>query len=204
MESHRPYGLGADAVPKSLDRKALFSPGRLSDAERGTILEKYRDALGRVDTQVERLYECIDGDPAFVFTSDHGDEFGEEGYYFHQPQRCRVADALVEVPVAARNVDLPRSELSLLDLAPTLLASQGIEPPAAWDGVRLDRKDAEYAVTIAPWGEDASLAYRNDEVTIAAENAAVSVEAGDTRTTADDEDLPDDLERQLQDLGYVG
>jgi len=204
MESHRPYGKGDAAVPKSLDRKALFSPDRLTADEHEQIEDRYRRALGRVDSEVKRLYSQLDGEPQFVFTSDHGDEFGEDGHFFHQPQRRRVADKLVEVPVATRNVDLPKSELSLLDLPPTLLSGLDIEPPDVWDGVSLEHKAVNDAITIAPWGEEASLGYRTSEFTIIGEHAEVSVDAGGDRATIADEDLPGDIEEQLQDLGYVG
>lgn len=204
MQSHRPYGKGDDAVPKSIDRKALFSPNLLTDEENNQILDRYRAALSRVDTEVERLYEELDGDPQFVFTSDHGDEFGEEGHYFHQPQRRRVADKLTEVPVVTKNLNIPKSELSLVDPAPTLISGLGIEPPPVWDGVSLDRKSADYAITIAPWGEKASIKYRTPDFSLIGADADVSVEIDGTRAIADDEELPDEIERQLQDLGYVG
>jgi arylsulfatase A-like enzyme len=203
MESHRPYGKEDDAIPKSLDRKALFSPDQLSEKERDQILECYRAVLGRVDNKVERLYREIDGDPLFLFTSDHGDEFGEEGHYFHQPQRRRVADKLVEVPVVAKNFNIPKSELSLFDLAPTLVSELGINPPSVWDGISLDRKATDYAITIAPWGEKASIGYRTPEFSLIGADANVSVEIDDTQAVVDNEELPDDIERQLQDLGYV-
>jgi len=204
MESHRPYGTGEAAVPKSIDRKALFSPGRLSDDERATILDRYRGALERVDEQVRRLSEGVDGDPTFVFTADHGDEFGEAGYYFHQPQRCRVADRLITVPVAADGLELEMETLSLLDLPPTLVESVGIDPPEAWDGVTLGEKPADYTLTIAPWGTQASIACRTPELTVRGTDADVTVTAGGHETAVEDEQLPDEIESQLQDLGYVG
>lgn len=204
MESHRPYGEEEDAVPKPLDRKALFSPRQITHEENNQILERYRAALRRVDSEINRLYNELDSDPQFVFTSDHGDEFGEEGYYFHQPQRRRVANKLIEVPVATKNMDISKSELSLLDLAPTLVSGLGISPPSVWDGTSLKCKSADYAITIAPWGNEASIRYRTPELSITGADADVWVETDSTRTAVDDGELPSRIEQQLQDLGYVG
>lgn len=204
MESHRPYGAGEQAVPKSIDRKALFSPGSLTEDERTLIRDRYRDALGRVDARVRRLYDEVDGEPRFLFTSDHGDEFGEEGPYFHQPQRRRVADALITVPVATRNLELSRSPLSLLDVAPTLADAVGADVPGDWDGVRLAEKAADYTLTIAPWGTQASLACRTPTCKVVGTDAAVAIVTDDDRHTIADEDVPEELQRQLRDLGYVG
>lgn len=202
MQSHRPYGKGDNAIPKSLDRKALFSPDRLTKEENNEILDRYQAALRRVDSEVERLYQELNGDPQFLFTSDHGDEFGEEGHYFHQPQRRRVANKLLEVPVATRNIEISESELSLVDLAPTLLSILDITPPEVWDGVSLDTKTSDHTITIASWGQKASIKYRTPDYSIIGANADISVKADDTQAVTDDE-IPSEIKRQLQNLGYV-
>ncbi|WP_390207730.1 sulfatase-like hydrolase/transferase [Halocatena marina] len=149
MESHRPYGTGSEALPKELDRKAgaagntgLLGSKSVSESEIEQIKGTYRDALGRVDGQIERLLAEIDADPTFVFTSDHGDEFGEDGYFYHQGFRRRVVDRLIEVPVVMDGVDLETepeakpepNRFSVLDIAPTLIESAGMEVPDQWHG----------------------------------------------------------------------
>jgi arylsulfatase A-like enzyme len=203
MGTHRPYGLGEDAVPKSIDRKALFAPEKLTDAEQETIEERYRDSLSRVDAEIERLIEEIDTeDPLIVFTSDHGDEFGEDGHYFHQPQRRRVADPLTTVPVSTNDLSLPEP-LSLLDIGPTLLSAVGGDPPAAFDGQDVRGAPREHALTIAPWHDTATVAWQDFETKIVSRDADVSLERGGETLEVERGDVDGDLKQQMRDLGYV-
>jgi hypothetical protein len=202
MGTHRPYGLGEDAVPKRIDRRALFSPGKLSADDQAVIDSKYRASLERADSVIESLHRELDSDPEFIFTSDHGDEFGEEGYYFHQPQRRRVADKLVEVPVAT-TLDIEPDRFSLLDLGPTLASIAGAETPTEWDGVDLTRERPTHAVTVAPWHNKASMAYTNFEKKIVSSDGAVSIQTEDRAIDVEQTEVPDDLEDQMRELGYI-
>ncbi|HLE84680.1 MAG TPA: sulfatase [Thermoanaerobaculia bacterium] len=76
-----------------------------------------------------------------VFTSDHGEEMGEHGtlgWHTHT-----LYDELLRVPLV---VALPAGrwagervarQVRLIDVAPTVLAAVGIEPPQAWQGTSL-------------------------------------------------------------------
>lgn len=211
MESHRPYGTGDDAIPGALDRKAEASGGRhwfgssdVSEDERGLILEKYRDALDRVDDRVERLVSSLDADdPIFAFTSDHGDEFGEEEYYYHQGYRRRVADPIIRVPVVLDGVDTVGSRCSLLDLAPTLAGAVGAEAPDVWHGNDLRETRTEQTVTVAPWHETATVAWQDFERKVVARDADVSMVEGDEEVAAERADVSEEVEAQLQELGYT-
>ncbi|WP_231188733.1 sulfatase-like hydrolase/transferase [Haladaptatus sp. DYF46] len=216
MESHRPYGVGDDAIPKALDRKAgaagdggLFSTPAPSDEEVEVIDRTYRDALSRVDTQIERLLSELDGEPAFVFTADHGDEFGEEGYFYHQGFRRRVVDPIVEVPLvfsgfdAVENVESAHDRVSLLDVAPTLVESVGIEPPEGWHGTSLAEGGSETMITVAPWHEKVSVAVRSDLGTLIARDADVTLDSGGQRGVAKRAEASAEIEQRLRELGYV-
>jgi arylsulfatase A-like enzyme len=96
-------------------------------------------AFGRLRARLEERgrYE----DALVVFTSDHGEEFGEHGrmgWHTHS-----LHDELLRVPLL---VKLPKARLagaSLggqargIDVAPTLLAALGIAAPAAFEGRNL-------------------------------------------------------------------
>lgn len=204
MGTHRPYGLGDDAVPMSIDRKALFAPSRLTTAEHETILEKYRQSLSRADREIERLTEHLDGDPIFVFTSDHGDEFGEEGCYFHQPQRRRVADALITVPVVIDGLEISADRFSLLDIAPTLVSAVDIDVPEIWDGTDLTTTAPTSAVTIAPWHDRAALAWQDlaSGVKLVARDGNVTLDRDGYRVGVGRTEIPEAIQTQLRDLGY--
>jgi len=205
MGTHRPYGRGDDAVPREIDRKALFDPGALADAEQATIEKTYRATLSRTDEEIERLLEEVDAEqPLVVFTADHGDEFGEEGYYFHQPQRRRVADTLTTVPVATNGLGFPEP-LSLVDVGPTVLGSVGASDavPDAWHGrdVRDDPRD--HALTIAPWNGTATVAWQDFETKIVSENAAVRLVRNGESVSIESQEINEDVKRQLRELGYA-
>ncbi|WP_424017979.1 sulfatase-like hydrolase/transferase [Halorientalis pallida] len=211
MESHRPYGTGDDAIPPKIDRKAEASGGRhwfgsseVTDAEREVITSAYRDALGRVDDRIERLLTEIDSeDPIFAFAADHGDEFGEEEYYYHQGYRRRVPETVIRVPVVLDGIETQGDRLSLLDVGPTLAAGAGIDAPDAWQGTDLTETTTEEAVTVAPWHETATVAWQDFERKLVARDADVSMTEGGEEVAVDRTEVSDEVERQLQDLGYA-
>lgn len=216
MESHRPYGTGAQALPKELDRKAgaagnngLLGSESVSEAEIERIDATYRDALGRVDGQIERLLDEIDSDPTFVFASDHGDEFGEDGYFYHQGFRRRVVDTLTEVPVVMDGVGIEDEDepdrFSLLDIAPTLIESidADVEVPDRWHGTSLTAGGSETMITVAPWHEKATIAVQDGEMKLVARDASVSLESDSVQTEASRTEVSEELEQRLRDLGYA-
>ncbi len=82
-------------------------------------------------------------DSLLIFTSDHGEEFGEHGvvgWHSHT-----LFDELLRVPLLIRfpggrddGISIDR-QVRLLDLAPTVLAAVGVEAPSAFEGVDLAR-----------------------------------------------------------------
>jgi len=202
METHRPYGKGEDAISRELDQKAFFKPGKLTDAEEAEIEGAYRDSLGRADDNVTHLLGEIDADPLFAFTADHGEGFGDDGFYFHQGQKRSVAAFQTEVPVVFDGVDV-EGPMSLLDVPPTLVSSVGVDPPEAWHGTNLLDSPSEYAITIAPWHDMATVAWQDYEKKLVARDADVSLNEGGQRADVKRANVDDELEEQLRDLGYV-
>lgn len=210
MESHRPYGRDADAIPKSIDRKAeasgsrhWFGSAEISHAERQTILDAYRKALHRVDTRIEYLLDSIDSkNPLVAFASDHGDEFGEEDYYYHQGYRRRVADSIVRVPVVFDGVDTVCDRCSLLDISPTLVGAVGADIPNEWQGNNLTKVKTEQTITVAPWHDSATVAWEDSESKLVARDADVSMIDEKNEVKVERTDVSDDVEARLRDLGY--
>jgi len=210
MESHRPYGTGDEAIPSSIDRKAEASGGRhwfgsseVTDAERETILDAYRDALGRVDARIERLVDEIDSDdPIIAFAADHGDEFGEEEYYYHQGYRRRVADPIIQVPVVLDGVETLGDRCSLLDVAPTLASAAGADVPETWQGNDLATTETEQTLTVAPWHDSATVAWQDFERKLVARDADVSMTDSEGEVAVERTEVSADVESQLRDLGY--
>lgn len=94
----------------------------------------YRATISYTDHQIGRLLESLatlerPGEALTVFTSDHGESFGERGLYFEHGEHLH--DANLHVPlvvagpgVAAGRVD--RGAASLVDVMPTLLSLLGV------------------------------------------------------------------------------
>lgn len=210
MDTHRPYGRGEKGVSDKLDRKSeLARPNSklisgLTTEEREKIISEYRRSLNETDKEIERLRKEVGSDTVFIFTSDHGEEFGEEGYYYHQGYRKRIPNSITEVPLSYKNINFPsKGKISLLDIAPTILGNQGIKKPSSWDGIDLNRDKRSELITIATWDEESNVKIRCQESELLFKNTHPKVsESGENveiKTEADDE-----IKEQLRKLGYTG
>lgn len=116
-----------------------------SEAALPACLELYDAEIAFVDYHIGRLLVHLQAtgrldDALVVFTSDHGENMGENGLYFeHGPS---VHDAGMRVPLIIRGTDVPaktdHSAIRLEDLMPTLLGYLGI---GGDDGPPMDGTD---------------------------------------------------------------
>ncbi len=120
------------------EEKDVFSPAELQpviDAYDGEIHSMDQAFAGLVSS-LRRLglYDRL----LVVFTSDHGEEFGEHGFVGWHSHT--LYDELLRVPLL---IKLPGQRqhgrtlqpiVSLIDVAPTILAQAGIEAPADFEG----------------------------------------------------------------------
>jgi arylsulfatase A-like enzyme len=105
-----------------------------------TARDRYDGEVTFTDQYVGKLLDFIASKPwasrtVIIFTSDHGEEFGEHGMTLHG---FEVWDTLVHVPLMiaapgapARRVDVLRSAI---DLAPTILELFGVPVEPAFEG----------------------------------------------------------------------
>lgn len=155
------YDPGQMPVPKSrpgeLDAKTSFqqldavwahnSPGEfhtgaMTDDDRRQVTAAYYAMVELIDDQVGRILQTLDDtgqrdNTIIIFMSDHGEMLGDHGIYFKGPH---FYDEAVRVPLI---ISWPRkfksgrrvSELvELVDLAPTLLQSAGLNIPERIQG----------------------------------------------------------------------
>ena len=103
------------------------------------------------DLRERGLYD----ETAIIVTSDHGEQFGEDGLIYHQ---FSLSERLINVPLLVKwpegvepSTDGGDGLVSLTDIAPTAIDLAGESPPAAMDGRSLlseashDIVFAEYA-----------------------------------------------------------
>ena len=110
------------------------------------IISTYDAELRSVDTAFGRLIDFLHeeelyDDAIIVFTSDHGEEFGERGFVgWHShtlyDELLRVP-LLVKLPGAAHAGASVDEQVRGIDIAPTILAALGLDAPAGFEGVSL-------------------------------------------------------------------
>ena len=100
----------------------------LSESSKNGLINLYDDEINYVDRLIGNLEKDLrDYDPIFVIHADHGDGFGEHGFYGH-PQK--LYEELIHVPLVIYNADIKgkiENPVSLLGLAPTILKLIGEE-----------------------------------------------------------------------------
>ncbi len=106
-------------------------------AVREQMIAQYDGAILWHDEALRKLFQGLAGDTVVVLTSDHGEGFGETGFWEHG---VGLFDEIVRIPLIfycpGRCGD-PRREAtpaSLIDVGPTLLQLAGLPTPASFDG----------------------------------------------------------------------
>jgi len=102
--------------------------------------QRYREEIRYLDPHVKRLVEGLDslGRPAGVLlTSDHGEAFGEDGYYFahgHSLGLDQVRIPMLWRPPEPAQPAVESAPVSLVDVAPTLIQVAGLPVPPDFRG----------------------------------------------------------------------
>ena len=112
----------------------------LSAADLAHLLALYDGEIRYADTEVGRVLDHLgarglDRSTLVVITSDHGEEFLDHGSWEHQKT---LYDEVVRVPLVMHGPGLAarraRAQVSLLDVAPTILAWAGVSVPPSVGG----------------------------------------------------------------------
>jgi arylsulfatase A-like enzyme len=94
---------------------------------------RYLDEIRQLDPQVARLVAGLDArgrPPALLLTADHGEAFGEDGFYFahgHSVGLDQIRVPLLWRPPQPGRARVVTTPVSLLDVAPTLLRAAGVQ-----------------------------------------------------------------------------
>jgi membrane-anchored protein YejM (alkaline phosphatase superfamily) len=162
FERFRPVPSSGDYVRLAAKNPSLSGP----------LFNRYRNALGYVDSQIERVIRGLESrgvlDNTLVFiTGDHGEEFGERGYRGHGGAFDRYQTSTVMVAhlpgEPARQV---RRLTSHLDVVPTILERLGAtNPPGDYsEGVALTAPAGPTSLIVTGWREAAVV--RSDETVV--------------------------------------
>lgn len=155
MEAHRPFGVHDDspaylerAIPepeiKQLIRRAYTEPSKLTEDEHDRLIDLYDSDIRYCSRNVSRLFDHLEeagiwDTTNILFSSDHGEEFGEHGMYGHGNYPY---EELIHVPLIVKRVsDQPATiseDRELVDIMPTILDLHGITTdPYDLDGENL-------------------------------------------------------------------
>ncbi len=100
----------------------------LSEEKQNKIIDAYDDTILHADRFIESLWEDLkDEDPIFIIHADHGDGFGEHGFYSHPSY---LYEELIHIPLVIYNADVKgkvEKPVSLIDLPSTVMRMIGEE-----------------------------------------------------------------------------
>ncbi|MCU0242283.1 MAG: sulfatase, partial [Vicinamibacteria bacterium] len=114
-----------------------------SAADLAHVLALYDGEIRYVDDEIGRILDHLRtrgmlDNTLIVITSDHGEEFLEHGSWEHQKT---LYEEVIRVPLLIRGPGVTNryesAQVSLLDVAPTILAWAQIKPPATFRGASL-------------------------------------------------------------------
>jgi len=155
METHAPYdppqpfrerfaGAVDDASARAAHEKLLrpiFGMKQLRRDELNQLRHLYAGEVASADAELALLFERLEAlgvlrDALIIVTADHGEEFGEHGQMLHG---WSLYEPAVHVPLLLVGPGVPAGvvdaePVSLLDLAPTVLALAGLPPEPSFEG----------------------------------------------------------------------
>jgi arylsulfatase A-like enzyme len=125
-----------------------------SREELATMTAGYYGMVAQLDHAIGRVLDVLDergltDDTLVIVTSDHGEFLGEHQLIFKGPFGY---DSLLNVPLVMRGPGVPvgavrTDPVGTIDLAPTMLAAAGQEPPKWMEGRVLDELPREHVLT---------------------------------------------------------
>ena len=135
LDTHIPYFPPKRKWSKFLDNfsinyklRRIKWRGILDTKERQKLINAYDDSILYADGFIRRLIEDTEkDDPVFIIHADHGDGFGEHGFYHHPPM---LYEELIRIPLVIYNADIKgkiEEPVSLLGLSPFILELIGKE-----------------------------------------------------------------------------
>ncbi|MBI1851225.1 MAG: sulfatase [Planctomycetes bacterium] len=138
-------GKVGNVLPFFPDAVKLFGSGPPSSSDLAHVVALYDAGIRQADRLVGELLDAIakdglDDDTLVVLVSDHGEELMEHGTLANHGHS--LYDELLRVPIILRGPGLPagsavNGDVSLIDLAPTLLEYLDVPTPRTFQGVSL-------------------------------------------------------------------
>lgn len=110
-----------------LYKRSVSDPESIEERERDLQIDMYDGEINYIDRQLSNLFDTLREfqlleDSYVIITADHGDAFGEHGYYGHPRE---LDDELLSIPLLLSTPDGESREVSVptsaLDVVPTLL-----------------------------------------------------------------------------------
>ncbi len=146
----------------------------IDSSNKRRLIDAYDGEIRYVDSLTEQLWNDLkDTDPILIVHADHGDAFGEHGFFGHPPEHYEY---LIRVPLVIYNADVKgvvKEPISLLRLAPTICELAGVKnefpqpsllddveytPPIVEnkfkEGFRITVRDEEWKLILNPDRED--------------------------------------------------
>ena len=104
---------------------------KLTEKENAEIENLYNEEVRYMDMHLSKFIKEYINNAVIVVTSDHGDEFGEYGFYSHCPGKHGLIPQLIHIPLIFLGDNIKsqiiESYASSLDIAPTILGLAGID-----------------------------------------------------------------------------
>jgi len=157
LDPHAPYAPPPEAVAALHDDRFDLEPEG-SETSWSADSRNYDAEIRHNDGWLARLDEDLDArgrldDTLFVFTSDHGEGFGEHGHTDHHKTLYQeeLAVPLVvrwpaAIPAGLRLVE----PVSLIDVAPTITGLLDVPAPDAWKGHDLSARLLDASASAGP------------------------------------------------------
>jgi len=141
MDMHLPYtepiqyqNLFAESLPPAfkssyfIRHEVTRAARSMGDEGKAYVRGRYDNNMRYLDDQIQRLFDVLDDDATVVIVSDHGEEFWEHGGFEHGHT---LHDEVLRIPLVIKGPNMTPGQFdeptSLLDVAPTMAAMQGID-----------------------------------------------------------------------------
>ena len=113
---------------------SLYKEATIDETEKEIIKELYKAEIKYMDEQLGKFLFSVtknNPDTLVIITSDHGDEFGEYGFYSHAPGKHGLIPQLNHIPLMISHLNIPPKiydeYVSHLDIPTTILDFFGLD-----------------------------------------------------------------------------